>query len=119
MPKLSDEEKLELEEAVARGVAWLDENVPNWQKQLRESIAEDQNDVAMLLKPYFGVLDMRNCFACVLGRLFGDYFTAISEHFADIGSENYGFAVGLRDGHIRINETACYEYLNVLWRRYL
>lgn len=51
------------EEEVRRGIAWMDEWVPDW----RESINREN-------------LDMRNGADCILGQVFGDYDEAVNNN---------------------------------------
>jgi len=46
--------------AVEKGIEFLNENVPDWRKAIKlES------------------LDLRDCKACILGQLYGDYFDTL------------------------------------------
>lgn len=75
--------KQTLFENVQRGIAWLDENVPNWVSRIDLTI-----------------FNMRSAYACVLGQLFDGYGNesgfgyALEIHFCapDVSSDDYGFS---------------------------
>lgn len=95
---LTKEEKLILERFVARGVALLNERLPNWKTKLRKEIA---------LHP----LEIESCENCVLGMLMGDYRIGIVKLGVINGGVSYGFAPSLA--------LVGADYLEKLWMREL
>lgn len=95
MSELTEQEKAELEARVARGVALLDRELPDWRE--RVDVAE---------------LDMGSCTYCVLGYTFGTYVTGLFK--AGIvfeGGPHYGFEVADDEDMFRV-----YDYLD-LWTK--
>lgn len=64
------------EEEIREGSAWLDIEKPGWAMEI---------DVASL--------DLNSCSQCVLGQLFGDYFTIVQNRDDHLWAVNHGFLV--------------------------
>ena len=74
-----------MKENVLRGVALLDEKVPDW----RERINPDR-------------LSMVSCNSCILGQLFGNYFEGA--RMLGIYGSDYGFNVSGEDTYLRLRQ---------------
>jgi hypothetical protein len=86
-----------ISERVARGVAWLDDNVLGWQNRI---------DVGQLI--------LSSPCRCVLGQLFGEYMDApLVDEGGDVAGADYGFNAY---GHSPERD-AEYVDLEVEWRR--
>lgn len=88
----------EIRDAVQRGVARLDRDMPDWRKH----VASD-------------ILDMSHCGFCVLGQLFGNFYTGLDmllpphADVVDADIVNLGFATA----------NASYHHLTQAWREEL
>lgn len=97
-----------IEERVARGAAWLDEQMPNW--WTTHGIDLDRLDLSRPCK-------------CVVGQLSpeGDFATAINEGWFDLtfaAAFDYGFTA-VRPNHFTTGAVAneIYRQLDAEWRR--
>lgn len=81
-------------DAVARGVALLDEKVPDWRERINPE-----------------VLEMRHCFDCVIGQLFGD-FDEVTQ-LGPIWPTEFGFDITGEDVQ---GTWRNWEALNAAWR---
>lgn len=82
------------DEAVARGIKWLNSQIPDWRKRI---------DV--------DVLDLKAPCRCVLGQLDGDFYQAMWERRL---SRKRGITLGFSAG-----ESFSYRELTAAWRRAL
>ncbi len=82
-----------MKENVLRGVALLDEKVPDWRERIDKSR-----------------LSMRNMNRCILGQIFGHFI--VGERKLNISPRNYGFMSDTDTDY-------SYRKLNQLWREQL
>jgi hypothetical protein len=84
-----------IEERVARGAAWLDEQEPGWARQV---------DLARLA--------LSSPCRCVLGQLYGEYMDApLVDVFGNVAGVEHGFNAG------GIDTEAEFVALEARWRR--
>ena len=66
------------EAEVARGAAWLDARSSGWERRVD-----------------LGRLDLTDCGECVLGHVFGGYYTGLNQAGYDFDPVRHGFALPL------------------------
>ena len=92
-----------MEDQVRRGIALLDDKVEGW----RERVSLNE-------------LDTNDCDQCVLGQLFGDYYSGkIELHLSSIQAQACGFSVPERLIDYSTLESVEYEALTNTWKALL
>lgn len=95
---MSTDVELTIEQRVAAGAAWLDENRPDWMDRI-----------------FLNSLDVSDCTLCVLGQVYGGWMEAPDDAKYDEEDEDYLSPARVR-GFEKYGKER-YEALTAEWRR--